>query len=962
MLGPLEVWRGGLRVAVGGPQQRGLLALLLLDANRVVSVDRLIGQLWGERPPATARSLLHGCVTDLRRALRTGDDGETGQPLLTRPPGYLIRVRPGELDRDRVDELEAAAAGAAAAGTGAELQRSAALLTEALSLWRGPVLAGLTAPACVTEAARLEELALTLLERRVDVDLRLSRFADLAGELPARVRAQPLREPLWARLIIALYGAGRQADALAAYREVRRTLVDELGIEPNAGLQQLEQAVLTRADPAELVRREAGEPAIAGAATAHDRPPDRPAQLPAAVAGFAGRDGALAELDTLAVAAGSAAGGPATVVISALSGTPGVGKTALAVHWAHRVAGRFPDGQLYVNLRGFDPGGQATGPSEALRGFLGALGVPAGRIPPGLDAQAALYRSVLDGRRVLVVLDNVRDAEQVRPLLPGTPTALVVVTSRNRLTGLVATDGVHPIILDVLSVPEARELLASRLGVARVAAEPAAVDAIIDRCSRLPLALAIAAARAATHPDRTLTAVAAELAAADDRLDALDAGEAGARVRAVFSWSYAALTPPAARLFRLLGLHPGPDLSAAAVAGLAGRPRPETRRLLAELTGESLLVEHVPGRYACHDLLRVYAGDLARVHDPEHARSAATARLLDHYLHAAHAAARLLYPHRDPPIIPLIPPEGGAGVERPADDRAATAWLTAEYAVLLGVLDLAARLGYDAHTWLLAWALDPFVQGRADWPSSATAWQAAGAAADRLADLPAQAYADRMLAGSYIRLGRHADAHTRLERAGELYTRAGDGLGQAYTRLALAYLWDRQDRPAAALPQAQQALALFRSCDHPRGQATALNAIGWCHALLGEHGAALTCCEQAIVLHQQLGNRQGEAQTWDSLGLTHHHLGQHRQAADCYGHALDLYRELEERGLADRYNEAATLVRLGDTRLAAGDTAAARAAWERGLAILDAIRHPEAADARTKLARLLTPPGARSRT
>ena len=323
MLGPLEVWRGGLRVAVGGPQQRELLALLLLDANRVVSVDRLIGQLWGERPPATARSLLHGCVTDLRRALRTGDDGETGQPLLTRPPGYLIRVRPGELDRDRVDELEAAAAGAAAAGTRAELQRSAALLTEALSLWRGPVLAGLTAPACVTEAARLEELALTLLERRVDVDLRLSRFADLAGELPARVRAQPLREPLWARLIIALYGAGRQADALAAYREVRRTLVDELGIEPNAGLQQLEQAVLTRADPAELVRREAGEPAIAGAATAHDRPPDRPAQLPAAVAGFAGRDGALAELDTLAVAAGSAAGGPATVVISAMSGTAG---------------------------------------------------------------------------------------------------------------------------------------------------------------------------------------------------------------------------------------------------------------------------------------------------------------------------------------------------------------------------------------------------------------------------------------------------------------------------------------------------------------------------------------------------------------------------------------------------------------------------------------------------------------
>jgi tetratricopeptide (TPR) repeat protein len=448
--------------------------------------------------------------------------------------------------------------------------------------------------------------------------------------------------------------------------------------------------------------------------------------------------------------------------------------------------------------------------------------------------------------------------------------------------------------------------------------------------------------------------VAAELAAADDRLDALDAGEVGARVRAVFSWSYAALTPPAARLFRLLGLHPGPDLSAAAAAGLAGPPGSQTRGLLAELTRENLLAEPVPGRYACHDLLRAYAADLARSSDPDRARSAATARLLDHHLHTAYAAVQLLYPHRDPPIVPLGRPEDGAGVERPADDRAATAWLTAEYAVLLGVLDLAARLGCDAHTWLLAWALDPFLQGRADWPSSATAWQGAGAAAARLGDLAAQAYADRMLAGSYIRLGRHSDAHARLERADELYTRAGDRLGQAYTRLALAYLWDRQDRPADALPQAQQAFQLFRACDHVRGQATALNAIGWCHALLGDHGNALTCCEQAIVLHRRLGNRQGEAQTWDSLGLTHHNLGQHRQAADCYGHALDLYRALAERGLGDRYNEAATLVRLGDTRLAAGDPDAARAAWERGLAVLDAIRHPEAADARIKLAQLVT--------
>ena len=527
MLGPLEVRREGLRVAVGGPQQHELLALLLLDANRVVSVDRLIGQLWGECPPATARSLLHGCVTDLRRALRSSDDGETRQPLLTRSPGYLIRLGPGELDRDRVEELEAAAAAAAAGRTRTELERSAALLTEALSLWRGPVLAGLTGPACVAEAARLEELALTLLERRVDVDLRLGRFADLAGELRARVRAQPLREPLWARLITALYGAGRQADALAAYREVRQTLVEELGIEPNAGLQRLEGDVLAGADPAELVRREAGEPVLARAAIAHDRPSERPAQLPAALAGFVGRDGALAELDALALAAG----GPATVVISALSGTPGVGKTALAVHWAHRVADRFPDGQLYVNLRGFDPGGHGDrarprrSAASSTRSACRPERIPAGS---GRAGRAVPQRA----RRPA----GARRAGQRPGRRAGPPAAARHARlprgghqpqpARRRWSPPRA-----PVRSPWTCCPPPRHASCSarRLGAARVAAEPDAVDAIIDRCARLPLALAIAAARAATHPEFTLTAVAAELAAAGDRLDALDAGEAGAR-------------------------------------------------------------------------------------------------------------------------------------------------------------------------------------------------------------------------------------------------------------------------------------------------------------------------------------------------------------------------------------------------------------------------------------------------
>ncbi|HZB51929.1 MAG TPA: tetratricopeptide repeat protein [Mycobacteriales bacterium] len=685
-----------------------------------------------------------------------------------------------------------------------------------------------------------------------------------------------------------------------------------------------------------------------GAPTTPAAPPTVPHQLPADVAGFAGRVDSLARLDALLASTGGAQ--PTAVVISAVSGTAGVGKTALAVHWAHRIRGRFPDGQLYVNLRGFDSAGQVTTPAEALRGFLDALQVPVARIPASLDAQAALYRSLMDGKRMLVVLDNARDAGQVRPLLPGSPTAVVLVTSRRLLTSLVAAEGAHPLTLDLLTPDEARELLTRRLGPERVAAEPEAVSEIIAGCARLALALTIAAARA-TQSDLPLAVLAAELAKDRARLDTLDAGDPVSEVRAVFSWSYTALSPAAARLFRLLGLHPGPDISAAAAASLVGIPAGQTRRLLAELAGGSLLTERAPDRYAFHDLLRVYAADLAGSHDSEAQRRAALGRVLDHYLHTAYAAARLLNPHRDPIALALAPPAPGVIPEDPVDEGQALDWLTAERSVLLATVRHAAGAGFDTRTWQLAWTLDNFLDWQGHWDDFASAWQIALAAALRLDDPAAQAYAHGGLARAETRQGRYDRARDRCLRALELYRQAGDPASQSHTHCYLTYVCDRQGRPDQALQHAEQALVLARAAGHRRGQAAALNAVGWCRIQLGDPHRALASCREALALVRELGDRVGEAGTWDSLGYAHHHAGQHPQAAEAYRHALDLYRDL-----GDRFGEADTLTRLGDSRHAAGDAAGAGTAWRQALDILTELGHPDTDSLRAKLDTLDLPP------
>jgi tetratricopeptide (TPR) repeat protein len=665
-----------------------------------------------------------------------------------------------------------------------------------------------------------------------------------------------------------------------------------------------------------------------------------PAQLPADVAGFVGRTGALRELDTLLE---GVAGRPTAVVVTAVAGAAGVGKTSLVVHWAHRVRHRFADGQLYINLRGFDPSGAVMAPAEAIRRFLDALAVPPKRIPADPGAQADLYRTMLADRRMLVVLDNARDANQVRPLLPGAPGCLVLITSRNRLTSLVAAEGAHALPLDLLTRTEARELLARRLGAARVAAEPREVDEIITAGARLPLALAIVAANAATTPTQSLAVLADQLRDSQARLDVLSTGDdaPATDVRAVFSWSYQALAGDTARLFRLIGLHPGPDISTPAAASLAALSVDRVRPLLNQLAGANLLNEHGPDRYALHDLLRAYAADLARSTDPDDDCRAATGRMLDYYLHTAFAAARLMNPTRDP--IAVSPPRPGVCEEHPTDFDGALAWFTTERPVLLAVIDHAAP-SFDTHVWQLAWALDSFLNWQGHWVDRVATQRAAVAAAGRQADPAVQALTHRGLAQAHAQSGRVNDAHTHLLNALDLYGVAGDLAGQAHTHHGLAWVHDAQGRRGDAFDHSLKALDLFRAAGHRRGQAHALNAIGWDHAHLGRYQEALDACQQALALHEELSDRSGQASTWDSLGYAHHHLGHHSQAIACYHRAVDLYRDL-----GDRYYEADTLTHLGDAQHTGGDPAAARDTYRHALTILEQLDHPSAADVQAKL-------------
>jgi len=913
LLGSLEVVRDGTPVPVGSPKLRVLLAALLVDANQVVPMDVLVSRLWGEAASDTARNTVQNYVQRLRQAL--------GAPevIVTRPNGYLVDVADGALDSTVFEAL--ARDGKSLLDKG-KVDEAGRALRSALELWHGDALTGIQSEVLQRDfVPALAEQRLAALENRVEADIQRGLHRELVGELLALTGQHPLRERLWGQLMLVLYRSDQQAEALHAYQRIRAVLAEELGLDPSARLRQLHQRIL------------GADPALTATARAEPSTNRVPRQLPAHTPHFVGRGPEMDRLSALA-------DGLTTVVISAIDGTAGIGKTALAVHWAHRAASRFPDGQLYVNLRGFDPNREPMAPSEALRGFLGAFDVPAERVPAAPDAQAALFRSLLAGRKVLVLLDNARDADQVRPLLPGASTCHVVITSRNRLPSLVAWEGAVPLSLDTLGTEEARALLTGHIGDGRTAAEPDAVDDLITRCARLPLALAIVAARARFNPQFPLRAFADELADQRTLLDALDIGDELTSVRGVFWWSYRHLGERAARMFRLLGVHPGPDISWHAAASLAGVSRADARAVLGELTAAHLLTEHRPGRYAFHDLLRAYAAE--QVDEAE--CGPALLRVFDHYTRTAVTASMVLHPLRDGIVLP--PPVPGADPEQPTEHAEGWAWFETEEPVLDAVVALARERGFNQYAWQLPWASALYVSRLGRWEDFRQQQRAALAAAEDLGDLEAQGRIHHMVGHANVQLRQFDEAGHHLRQAMELYRRLGDVPGEARAHRGLGLMYELLSDDEQALVHVRAALALFQEVGHLAGQASALNGVGFYLDRLGRPEDALTHCEQALALHQEMGDRPGAASTLDSLGTVHHHLADYPRAIDAFRRSIALLDDL-----GDRYEQAASLDRLGDTHLAAGDQASARHSWELALDLFEQLGNPGADELRRKLGR-----------
>jgi DNA-binding SARP family transcriptional activator/Tfp pilus assembly protein PilF len=926
VLGPLTVHYQDSPVELSQGKQRWLLGMLAVEPNRPWPPDHIADLLWDGHPPRTWPDLLRTYVARLRGQLRPALRSRPGTELVSwSQGGYLLHADSGCLDLMRFDQL------ATGGYEASDPCHAFDLYARALRCWHGPVLADLDFrlqqhPAVVAVTRRRLEAAIAF----ADLALDLGRFQQAEAAMQSLARAEPLHEGVHARLVLALAGSGRRAAALELFASFRRRLADELGIGPGEELLAAHQRVV-REEPSSTV-------ALNGSA-APERPDPVPRQLPMVSGTFVGRTAQLAALNRLADQAVQTGDVSPVAVID---GMAGMGKTTLAGYWLGQVTARFPDGQLCANLRGFDAIAPPVPPTEVLRGFIEALGVPSDQLPAGQDALVALYRSLLVGRRMLVFLDNACDADQVRPLLPGSRTCLVVVTSRHRLTGLVAAEGAQMITLDLLAATDARELLIRHLGQERVTAEPTAVRDLIGYAAGLPLALALIAARAAVNPQFTLAALADELADHRRRLDALDVGDPATQARTVFARSYQALTADARRLFRMLGLHPGPDITLAATASMAGRTTDRMRPLLAELSQGHLLTEPAPGRYACHDLLRAYAEELSSAEDPEHDRHRTRQRIVEHYLLTAHQASRLLYAHRRP--IETGPIQPGVRPEKLADCERALSWLTTEQPVLLSAAVMSARSGLDHHSWQLAWLLSPYLHYRACWSGQEIVLRTALAATRRLGDPAAQAYVHRTLGLACAQLDRHDEAHRHYEQAVRLYRSAGDEVGEASAHLNLTWALDRQGRPAEALSQARRANDLFRRAGHRVGEASAFNTIGWYLAELGDHQQALAHCQRALRLHEELDNRHGQAATLDSLGNVYHRLGRYDRAVECYRLAVGLSRQLGR-----RTDEAMTLVRLGDAEHAVGRTDAGFDAWQGAVEILELLGHPEAGRTRAKL-------------
>ncbi|MFI9247106.1 AfsR/SARP family transcriptional regulator [Streptomyces sp. NPDC053086] len=956
VLGPVRAWRGEETLSTGSPQQRALLAALLLREGRTATAAELIDALWGSEPPPQALAAVRTYASRLRKILDSG-------VLVSESGGYAVRS-PGEGALDLAVAQDLAADAEKARGTG-DLSRARSLLNEALALWDGEPLAGVPGPYAEGQRARLEEWRLGLLESRLDLDLEQGCHAQAVSELTALTAAHPLRERLRELLMLALYRSGRQAEALAVYADTRRLLAEELGVDPRPGLRELQQRIL-QADPA-LAEPSApvAEPAIA---------PVRPAQLPASVPDFTGRSSFVAELSDVLSSASEAEG--RVMAVSALAGIGGVGKTTLAVHVAHRARPAFPDGQLYVDLQGTGP--RPAEPETVLGSFLRALGTADSAIPDSLEERAALYRSVLDGRRVLVLLDNAKDAAQVRPLLPGTEGCAALVTSRVRMLDLA---GAHLVDLDVMSPEEALALFTKIVGEERVASEREAALDVVAACGFLPLAIRIAASRLAARRTWTVSVLAVKLADERRRLDELQAGDLA--VKATFELGYGQLEPSQARAFRLLGLADGPDMSLAAAAAVLDLPAEETEDLLESLVDTSLLESAAPGRYRFHDLVRLYARACAeRDEQPPGERGAAMSRLLDFYLATAAAVYAIERPG-DRTVVHLAP-TSYKGLSFPGRTEALD-WLFAEAQCLLACArQQTAGSGLGRAVDLL-WAAKDLAESGANAKQYETAARALRDAARADGDVRAESRARTALSNVHLAAGRYSEADEearcavalasaagdaapiswastdrgiialsqgRYEEAEKFLTTAKDGYradgnmpGEANSLCNLSRLYERMNRPSEAVSLAQQGVTIFQQLGMTLRLANGRYALGVALIRAGRHSEGLVQLTDALEMFR--GNRQ---RLWE--GTTHFRIAQlhltARREAQAAQHA--------EQALAIGFIggdliRGSVLNTLGKSLDALGQSDRARACWQEALLLLEQSGAPEASEVRC----LLTP-------
>lgn len=883
MLGEVAAVRDGRPLVLGSARPRSVLAALLLDANRVVTVDDVIGRVWGEEPPHQVRSSLHSYFTRLRSAL----GGEA--TIVRRGHGYMLRADGAAIDVHRFHESAVLARVA---------RRPADALTHvtaALDQWRGTPFAGLDSAWLADVRTTLEAERDEIVLQQTDLRLELGQHTQLVVELERQADASPRNERLATQLMLALYRSGRQADALQHFQRIRTALADELGIDPGAALRALHQSILEE-DPALLVSTEPDAPAARVTADPGQRP-IVPRQLPSAVLTFVGRERELAALSAVLTPAGTA------TRMAVIAGTGGMGKTSLAVQWAHQHSDQFPDGQLFVNLRGFDTSLDPVSASQAMRSFLLAFQVEPQAIPENPQALAGLYRSVLADKRVLIVLDNARDTGQVTALVPGSPGCSVLATSRNRLTSLISSHDSHLLPLDVLDARDARMLLTERLGPRRSATEVAAIDELVALCGGLPLALSITVGRVQEHPEFPMSALVGELHDAGSALSALDA-DPDLSIRTVLSASDATLSAAQAEAFRLLGLAPGPDIGLPAASALLGRSYAATRTLLRELERASLVRQHTPGRFRMHDLVGLYAREQAEQHVPSTDREAALLRLAEFYLHTSTLAAELADPGS--PRMSVGNPVDGHGPLPLRDAEEAWRWFGTEEQNLRAVHDVARRFDWHELVWQVPWTTGLFYDVSGRMFETIESWYAALEAARALGDLDKLSVAHRMIARGVSRNGDEAEALRNIEAAARTARQSGNITEQILTSVGAAEVHCRRGRVDLAVAEGTRAWQLAQGQSRSLRLTLAAN-LAWAYALDQEYDRSRDMATIALDLCTAREGREVRMKILDTLGFVARRTGKLQEAI---GH---LHAAHELCPPSDTFSLADILCSLGET-------------------------------------------------